>query len=74
MEIKHIKGKENKTVDTLNRNPHQILTYAGISVNFDVEEQIHGLLMQDQQYVKLQEKLQQAEIAGYTINHQGLIR
>ena len=36
MEIKHIKGKENKIDDALSRNSHQILTNVGSSMKFEI--------------------------------------
>ena len=73
MEIKCIKGNQTRIDDVLSRHPHQTLTYTGSSVRFDVEEKIQEVLLQDLQYLILQEELQQVEITGYTINQQGLI-
>lgn len=37
MEIKDIKGKENKIVDALRRNAYQNISNIGSSANFDLE-------------------------------------
>ena len=47
MEIKNIKGKENKIVDALSRKSHQILNNVGSSVKFEIEELIQEVMMQD---------------------------
>ena len=73
MEIKHIKGEENKIADALSRNACQNLNSVGSSENFDIEGLIQEVMRQDPDYEKHQKKLQKNEIVGYTQNQKGLI-
>ena len=54
MEIKHIKGKENKIVDALSRNALQHISNIGSSVDFDLEGMVKKVVEQDPQYEQLQ--------------------
>ena len=52
----------------MSRNHHQILNNDGSSVKFEIEELIQEVLLQDQQYVKLEEKFEKTKAVGYTKN------
>ena len=73
MEIKHIKGKENKVADALSINSWQSVSNIGSSVNFDIERRIQEVVNQDQNYEKLQAQMLKKEMKGYTHNQKGLI-
>ena len=53
MEIKHIKGKENKIVNALSRNACQTISNMASSTNFDLEGLVKKIADQDRSYEKL---------------------
>ena len=73
MDIKHIKGKENKIVDALSKNACQIINNIGSSASFDLEELVKKVAYQDPNYENLQLKMLKKEMAEYTQNQKGLI-
>jgi hypothetical protein len=61
-DIKHIKGKENKVADALNRRVHE-LHAMGISMyQYDIKGKILEAANVDLQYMELVAKLQQGEM------------
>ena len=58
MDIKHIKGKENKVVDALSRNAFQNINNLGSSAQIEVEELVRKAANQDPNYETLLVKLQ----------------
>ena len=73
MEIKHIKGKENKTDDALIRNACQNISNIGSSASFDLEEPVKKVADQDSNYENLQVKMLKKEVVEYTQNQKWLI-
>ena len=73
MDIKHIKGKENKIVDALRRNGYQNISHIGSSASFDLEDLVEKVADQDPNYGNLQVKILRKEMAEYTQNQKGLI-
>lgn len=73
MDIKHIRGKENKIVDALSRNACQNINSIGSSANFDLEDLVKKVADQDPNYENLQVKILKKEMAEYTQNQKGLI-
>ena len=57
MEIKHIKGKENRIADALSRNACQNISNIGSSASFDIEELVKKVADQDPNYENLQVKM-----------------
>jgi hypothetical protein len=58
-DIKHIKGKENKVVDSLNGRVHEFHATNISMYQFDLKYIILDAAKSDLQYMKLMEKLQQ---------------
>ena len=73
MDIKHVRGKENKIVDALSRNACQHINSIGSSVKLELEELVKQAADQDPNYENLQVKIQKKEMAEYTQNQKGLI-
>ena len=65
MDIKHIKGKENKIADALSS--------IGSSAIFDLEELFKKVSDQDPNYEDLQLKMMKKEMVEYIQNQKGLI-
>ena len=61
MDIKHIRGKENKIADALSRNAFQILGSSGSSAQFNLEELVKQVENQDPNYEVLLVKLLKKE-------------
>ena len=57
MDIKHIKGKENKVADALSRNACQHVNSIGSSAQMEIEELVGKAANQDPQYEALLVKL-----------------
>ena len=68
MDIKHIRGKENKVADALSRNACQNINNIGSSAQIDVEELVIKVANQDPNYETLLVKLQKKEKTGFTQN------
>ena len=66
MDIKHIKGKENKIADALSRNDYHGVNNVGSCTNLDIEGLIQEVMRQDPNYEKFQEKFRRQEMKGYT--------
>ena len=73
MEIKHIRWKENKIADALNRNACQNITSRGSSAQIDVEDLVKKAANQDPNYETLLMKLPKKEKIDFTQNQEGLI-
>ena len=73
MDIKHIRGKENKSVNALSRNACQHINIIESSANFDLEDLIRKTADQDPDYENLQVKTLKKEMVEYTQNQKGLI-
>jgi ribonuclease HI len=58
-DIKHIKGKENKVADELNKRVHELHATTIIMYQSDLKEKITEAAKSDLQYRELVEKLQQ---------------
>ena len=58
MDIKHIRGKENKIVDALSRNACQNINNIGSSASFDLEGLVKKVADQDPNYENLEIKIQ----------------
>jgi hypothetical protein len=58
-DIKHIKGKENKVVDALNRRVHELHATTINMYQSDLKDKILEAAKSDLQYMELMEKLQQ---------------
>ena len=54
MDIKHVKGKENKIVDALSRNSWKNISNIRSSASLDLEELIKKVADQDPNYENLQ--------------------
>lgn len=63
-DIKHIKEKENKIVDALNRHAHEVIGRYVRSYNIDSNEQIKNSIQKYPKYQEIQQKIQQKEIRG----------
>ena len=73
IDIKHIRGKENKIADALSRNACQHIKNIGSSANFDLEDLVKKVADQDPNYETLQVKIIKKEMDEYTQNQKGLI-
>ena len=73
MDIKHIKGKENKVADALSRNACQNLNSIGSSAQIEVEELVRKAANQDPNYETLLVKLQKRDKTYFTQNQKGLL-
>ena len=73
MDIKHIKGKENKVADALSRNACQNINNIGSSAQIDVEYLVNKAANQDPIYETLLVQLQKKEKIDFTQNQKGLI-
>ena len=76
-EIQKIKGKENKVVDTLSRNPK--LNFAAVisTYTIDLDEQLKAGIDQDEIYQNLQAKTKENPTEslskGYSLNEKGFL-
>jgi hypothetical protein len=61
-DIKHIKGKENKVVDALNRRVHEMHATTISMYQSDLKHRITEAAKLDLQYKELVEKLQQGNL------------
>ena len=61
-EIKHIKGKENKMDDALNRKIHEIHVASLSTCQPDLRQQIINHIVEDEVYVQIKDKLQQQNL------------
>ena len=68
MDIKHIKGKENKIADALRRNVCENISSIGSSASFDLEELVKKVADQDPNYESLQVRMMKKEMDEYTQN------
>ena len=66
MDIKHIKGKETKIIDTLSINACQNIRRIGSSASLDLKELVKKVASQDPNYENLQVKMMKKEMAEYT--------
>ena len=73
MDIKHIKGKENKVADALSRNACQHLTSIGSSAQMEIEELVGKEANQDPNYEALLVQLQKKNKTDFTKNQKGLL-
>ena len=73
MDIKHIKGKENKVADALIRNACQHLNSIGSSAQMEIEELVEKAANQDPNYETLLVKLQKRDKTDFTQNQKGLL-
>ena len=73
MDIKHIKGKENKVADALSRNARQHLNSTGSSAQMEIEELVGKVANQDPNYEALLVKLQKRGKTDFTKNQRGLL-
>ena len=77
LEIKHIKGKENKVVDALSRMVQE-MHVASLSIfQIDLRQQIVNHVVEDELYVQVKDKLQQQSLEkkyeGYKLEEYGLL-
>jgi hypothetical protein len=76
-EIKHIKGKENKVVDALNRRVHEMHATTISMCKSDLKDIILEAAKLDQHYVQTKEKLQQGslqqKIEDYELREDGIL-
>ena len=76
-EIKHIKGKENKVVDALNKNAVTSFVTAISSYKTDLEDKLEEGIKWDPEYQNLKEKITQNTseniITYYSFNEKSLI-
>jgi hypothetical protein len=61
-DIKHIKGKENKVVDALNRRVHEMHATTISMYQSDLKDIILEAAKSDQKYMEVKEKLQQGNL------------
>jgi hypothetical protein len=61
-DIKHIKGKENKVVDALNRGVHELHATTISMYQIDLKGRIFEVVKAYLQYMKLVTKLQQGKM------------
>jgi hypothetical protein len=76
-DIKHIKGKENKVVDALNRRVHLMHATTVSMHQSDLKRRILDVVVTDQHYLQVKESLQQEnvqqKIKEYEIKEDGLL-
>jgi hypothetical protein len=76
-DIKHIKGKENKVVDALNRRVHLMHATTVSMHQSDLKRIILDVVVTDQHYLQVKESLQQEnvqqKIKEYEIKEDGLL-
>jgi hypothetical protein len=76
-DIKHIKGKENKVVDTLNRRVHEMHATTISMYKSDLSDKILEVSKSDQRYVDIKENLQQGKLQqkfeGYELKEDGIL-
>ena len=76
-DIRHIKGKDNKVVDALNRKVHKLHATAISMYRTEIKDKILEAANVDLQYKRLVAKLQQCESPqteeGYTLGTDGLL-
>ena len=73
MDIKHIRGKENKISDALSRNACQNINSIGSSAQIHVEDLVKKAANQDPNYEVLLVKQLKKEKTEFTQNQKGLI-
>jgi hypothetical protein len=77
LDIKHIKGKENKVVDALSRRVHLMHATVVSMHQSDLKRRILDDLVTDQHYLQVKESLQQGDvqqkIKEYEIKEDGLL-
>ena len=61
-DIKHIKGKENKVVDALNRRVHEMHATTISMCQSNLRDKILKVAKSDKKYMELREKLQQGNL------------
>ena len=76
-EIKHIKGKENKVADALNRQVQE-MHVASISIcQTDLRQHIANRVAKDETYAQVKDKLQQQSLEkkyeGYKLEEYGIL-
>jgi hypothetical protein len=77
-DIKHIKGKENKVVDALNRRVHEMHATTISMYQSDLKDKILEAAKSDQKYMELKEKLQQGnlqqKVEDYKLENDEILR
>jgi hypothetical protein len=68
-DIKHIKGKENKAVDALNRRVHELHATSISMYRTDIKRRISKVANTDLQYKDLVAKLQQGKMPQKVENY-----
>jgi hypothetical protein len=76
-DINHIKGKENKVVDALNRRVHEMHATTISMYQTDLRDRIIEVAKSDQRYEELREKLQQGilqqKLEEYELKEDGIL-
>ena len=76
-EIKHIKGKENKVVDALNRKVQEMHVASLRICQSDLRQQIANRVAEDELYAQVKDKLQQQilekKYEGYKLEEDGIL-
>ena len=76
-EIKHIKGKENKVVDALNRKVHEMHVVSLSTFQPDLRQHIINHTAEDEMYVQIKDDLQQQKpekkYEGYKLEEDELL-
>jgi hypothetical protein len=76
-EIKHIKGKENRVADALNRSMQTIHLATTSTCESDIKKRIRNSLQNDEQFNLIKESLQQEpkgkKYEGYQLTEDGLL-
>ena len=76
-EIKHIKGKENKVADALNRRVQEMHVESISIYQSDLRQEIINRNAEDEMYAQIKDKLQQQSLEkkyeGYKLEEDGLL-
>ena len=76
-EMKHIKGKENKVVDALNRKVHEMHVESLSTFQPYLRQRIINHTTEDEMYMQIKDKLQQQGLEnkyeGYKLEEDGLL-
>jgi hypothetical protein len=76
-DIKHIKGKENKAVDTLSRRVHEMHATSISIYSSDLKSRILEVVASNQHYLQVKEGVQQdniqLEFKDYELNEDGIL-
>jgi hypothetical protein len=76
-DIKHIKGKENKVVDALNRRVHEMHATTISMYCSDLKRRILEVVTSDQHYAQVKEGLQQGNLQlkfkDYKLEEDGIL-